>query len=89
MDRQFLGSTNARFPTTVTLVADPYGYEKMFFCPNCQAPYTKYTGTLISIMPGLPPVEPYARQRCRNSRCPAEYIITGVVEMSRDYYVEN
>lgn len=76
-----------RYPTTVTLVADPDNKTKMMFCMNCQAPFTQYTGEIISIEPGVPPVEPYTITRCKNPRCNMMYSIMAIVTMSRHYYV--
>lgn len=76
-----------RFPTTVTLVADPSNETRMMFCLNCQSPFTQYKGHIISVVPGEPPVEPFTMTRCKNRVCPMVYILLGIVQMSDKYYV--
>ena len=80
-----LGTRPKRFPTTVTLVSDPSDEIRMFFCPNCQAPFTQYTGHIISIAPGVPPVEPFTLTRCKNKNCPMVFCLLAIVEMSKKY----
>ncbi len=80
-----VGSEEIVYPTTVTLVSDPHDRLKMFFCFNCQAPFAQYKGQVLSISPGLPPVEPYTIQKCKNNRCPMMYSFLGIIEMSQRY----
>lgn len=80
-----IGTEEVVFPATVTLVADPQDKLKMFFCWNCQAPTLQYKGNVLSVGPGLPPVEPYSLLKCKNSRCPQVFSFTPLVEMSKRY----
>lgn len=82
-----LNSRPIRFPTTVTLVADPADDIRMMFCLNCQSPFTQYNGHIISVVPGEPPLKPYTMTRCKNRNCPMVYVLLGIVQMSDKYMV--
>lgn len=80
-----VGTEDVVYPSTITLVADPQEKLKMFFCFNCQAPFGQYKGSVLSVGPGIPPVEPYTLQKCKNSRCPMVYSFMGIIQMSQRY----
>ncbi len=86
MNNREYGNEQVVYPTTITLVADPANKLKMFFCYNSQTPILQYKGTVISILPGLSPYEPYTLIKCKDSRCPMAYSFN-LIEMSRKYII--